>query len=314
MRLVVGSCLLALFACAESTGFDAGAAHPDAMALRDAGTSEDVLSLDAAPDASAEPDAGQAPDAETDAGLAPEDAASSPDVGAAPDASADPDASAGLDASPLLDAGSTSTITPPRPVIFVHGINGSSADFAVMIERLVVDGWPRAWLTAIDFPDPRWGCNLDNASVIQATVDRVLAATGQQRVDIVAHSMGVLSSRYYLKNLGGIDHVDTYVTLGGMHHGVQSACLNPLPVCVWQEICPTHAFLTQLNDAPATPGNLRWVSIYSTDDGTIPVSSSHLDGAENIQVSGPTHSGPGGLTEDVPVYHEVRRVLRYPPW
>src|SRR2546430_4446477 len=59
--------------------------------------------------------------------------------------------------------------TTPLPisVVFVHGINGSSADFAVMIRRLVADGWPADRLFAIDFPNPRFGCNIDNAALLR---------------------------------------------------------------------------------------------------------------------------------------------------
>ena len=99
-----------------------------------------------------------------------------------------------------------------------------------------------------------------------------------------------------------------------MHHGVRSACLNPLPVCVWQEICGSNPFLTQLNDEPATPGDLFWVSIYSLDDETVAPDSAHLEGAENIEFSGIDHAGPNGLLEVAAVYSEVLRVLRYPLW
>jgi len=234
----------------------------------------------------------------------------------APDAFVAPDAAvASSDAAVFApDATVTSTIVVPRPVIFIHGIGGSSSEFAVMIERLVTDGWPRDYLTAIQFPDPRWGCNVDNATIIEQTVRDVIARTGQPRVDIVAHSMGVLSSRHYLKMLGGTAFVNTYVTLGGMHHGDRSACLNPLPVCVWQEICPTRPFLTALNDPPATPGPTTWVSIYSTDDDRVGNASSILMGAENIQVSGPVHAGPTGILESMVTYPDVLRVLRYAPW
>lgn len=222
---------------------------------------------------------------------------------------------AGFADSGQADAGTTtSTVVVPRPVIFIHGIGGNSGEYAVMIDRLVADGWPRDWLVAIDFPRPRWGCNVDNADIIQDTVQDVLTRTGQARVDIVAHSMGIVSSRHYIKNLGGTAFVNTYVTLGGMHHGVQSSCLNPLPVCVWEEICPTKPFLMDLNADPATPGMLYWVSIFSTDDDRIPIESSMLDGAENILLTGPTHAGATGLLESQLAYVEVLRVLRYPLW
>lgn len=283
--------LLVLTACADAAS---GVARGDAAsvdAAADGGPrGEDATSL--LPDAASPLDAATALDAATGA---PDAAGVSPDA-----ATVHPDAA-------FPDAGT-------RPVVFVHGIGGNSGEFAVMIADLVAHGWPADDLIALDFPDPRWGCNVDNASLIDAAIDELLTRTGQDRVDLVAHSMGVLSSRYYLKNLNGTSVVNTYVTLGGMHHGNQSACLNPLPVCVWQEICPTRPFLMQLNDPPATPGPSRWVSIFSTDDDRVPVASSRLVGAENIQVSGPVHAGPMGILESPIVLPEVRRVLQYPRW
>lgn len=217
---------------------------------------------------------------------------------AAPDASLVAPAEAG---APLVD-----------PVVFVHGINGSSADFAVMIDHLVADGWPRERLFAIDYADPAWGCNVDNASTLATFVNAVLTTTGATKVDLVAHSMGNLSSRKFLKDLGGAALVNTYVSLGGMHHGLENACLNPLDVCVWQELCGSKPFLTALNTAPVTPGPAIWVSIYSRDDETVPETSSHLDGAENIELAGLAHAGPDGLLERAEAYVHVKRVLEYP--
>jgi triacylglycerol lipase len=216
----------------------------------------------------------------------------------------------------VIDAGTPDSGAPlvRDPVLFIHGIDGSSAEFDVMRGRFEADGWAAEQLFAIDFEDPKWGCNIDNADAIATEVMRIQSVTGAARIDLVAHSMGTLSSRHFVKQLGGMDLVNTYVTLGGLHHGNRLSCLNPLDVCVWQELCPRNPFLMSLNADPATPGNLAWVSIYSTDDETVPVTSSHLDGAENIEVSGVPHAGPGGLTEDEAVYLQVRRVLEYPAW
>jgi len=214
--------------------------------------------------------------------------------------------------------GSTPTDEPPvfdpDPVIFVHGINGSSADNAVMRQWLIEDGWPAERVFTLDYPDPSWGCNVDNADFLATVVQTVLAQTGKPRVDIVAHSMGGLSSRYFVKNLGGQELVNTFVTMGTMHHGLLPPCLSPLDVCVWKEICATGEFISQLNADPATPGQLRWVSMFGTADQDIPNASSTLDGAENISFEGISHYGPTGLTEAPVVYAEVKRVLQYPAW
>ncbi len=202
----------------------------------------------------------------------------------------------------------------PTPVVLVHGVNGSSANYDVMVARLVEDGWPPEMLFAIDFEDPEWGCNADNGAALALFVEGVLETTGHQRVDLVAHSMGSLSSRHYVKNLGGDGLVDTYVTLGGQHHGLIPPCLAPAPPCVWEELCTWGAFVTQLNEEPATPGELHWVSIFGTADRVVPNWSSNLEGAENIELEGVEHSGPNGLLEDIGAYEHVRRVLRYEPW
>lgn len=200
-----------------------------------------------------------------------------------------------------------------RPVVLVHGINGSSANFDVMAGRLLAAGWPEGFIYRFDAADPQWGCNVDNAVAIAALVDQAMAETCEPRIDLVAHSMGTLSSRYFVKNLGGTELVNSYATLGGMHHGVLSACFAPdfLGVCVWQEICEWGDFVTQLNAPPATPGDLSWVSIYGTADTTIANDSSYLDGAENIVMDGVDHVG---LLEDEATWEELRQVLARPCW
>ena len=232
-----------------------------------------------------------------------------PDVSTGPDLSS-PDQLPAADLAPAADAAAAQR----NPVVMVHGVNGSSANYKVMIQRLVADGWPKSLLFTIDFADPKWGCNLANAKTVQSVVKAVLVKTGQARVDLVAHSMGTLSTRYFIKNLGGHLLVDTYVTLGGMHQGLFPPCLSPLDVCVWKELCSTGPFVTQLNKAPATPGKCRWVSIYGTSDTTVPNASSKLTGAENIVLKGVTHSGAKGLLEHKDAYAQVKRVLQYPPW
>lgn len=217
--------------------------------------------------------------------------------------SASPDLASPIDAFPI-DASSGR-----RPIIFVHGINGSSQDFAVMIGRLVADGWSAAQLFAIDFADPAWGCNVDNAKAIAALVTQARAQTGAAQVDLIAHSMGNLSSRHYLKNGGGTAFVRSYLSLGAMHHGFFPPCLSPLDVCVWKELCQSGPFLTQLNAPPATPGPTRWASIYGTADETVSNQSSQLAGALNIAVVGVTHAGPQGLQQDPVVYEHVKRLL-----
>ena len=193
-------------------------------------------------------------------------------------------------------------------IVFVHGINGSGADWDTMVERFKADGWPAERLIARSYSDGKWGCNTSNAEELAQWVDE-LAASGAQRIAIVAHSMGGLSSRYYLQRLGGTEKVATFITLGTMHHGLFASCLSPVKVCVWQELCLAGDFIKDLNALPATPGPTRWVSIFSTDDEIVSAESSRLEGAKNIQLEGLGHDGPKGLQDTDEVYQRVLESL-----
>jgi len=292
----------------------------DTDAEQDAAGDDDAARDQAEPDADLDADleAGEFNlDDEDDAELSDlpddEDSAASEDDADA-EVEIEPDADGDADEAIEAETDFAGSCSELRPVVFVHGVNGGSANYATMIGRLIADGWPEDFLFAFDAADPAWGCNVDNAEAIHLLVEHVMAVTGEGRIDLVAHSMGTLSSRYYVKNLGGQDRVNTYVTLGGMHHGLTSPCWSPVRPCIWEELCATGAFIAQLNADPATPGELNWVSIYGTADSTVPNSSSQLDGAENIALEGVEHDGANGLLERIEAYDEVKRVLEYPCW
>jgi triacylglycerol lipase len=56
-------------------------------------------------------------------------------------------------------------------------------------------------------------------------------------------------------------------------------------------MCPTSAFLADLNAGDDTPGDVAWTTIYSTGDEYVPNSASRLDGgACFVQVTGISHN------------------------
>ncbi|MFD1732612.1 esterase/lipase family protein [Deinococcus malanensis] len=69
-----------------------------------------------------------------------------------------------------------------------------------MIANFKKDGWTDAHLFNWSYDSTR--SNSVTADLIRQKVDAILAQTGATRVDIISHSMGGLSSRYFLKNLG----------------------------------------------------------------------------------------------------------------
>jgi triacylglycerol lipase len=127
--------------------------------------------------------------------------------------------------------------------------------------------------------------NVTTARQLASQVDALLARTGAAAVDIVAHSMGSLNSRYYLKFLGGTAKVDDWVSLGGPNHGTAIAGLCSLVLTSCQEMQLGSAFLNNLNSGDETPGAVRYGAFWSWCDEIInPDSSVLLSGAENVNV------------------------------
>lgn len=212
---------------------------------------------------------------------------------------------AGCDSLPTLDA--RFNVTPPahNPILFVHGWNGSSASWDPMISRFKADGWTDAQLV-------KWGYNSSQSNVttakqLSAKVDSVLAATGASKVDIVTHSMGGLSSRYYAKNLGGDLKVEAWVSLGGPNHGTDFANLCFTASCTEMRIGST--FLKNLNAVDETPGSPRYGTWWSACDEVInPDSSVPLVGATNTKTS--VCFRHSGFFNDATTYAQVRDFVK----
>ncbi|MBP2192279.1 esterase/lipase family protein [Nocardia goodfellowii] len=68
----------------------------------------------------------------------------------------------------------------------------------------------------------------DSAKQLATFVDRVLAATGAEEVDIVAHSQGGSMSNWYTKFDGGAAKVKNLVTYGATHHGTSLVGIGAL--------------------------------------------------------------------------------------
>src|SRR5215213_7773661 len=86
------------------------------------------------------------------------------------------------------------------PILFVHGYLGSTSNWDTMKGRFKADGWAEYELYTHQFGI--FNSNIKNAQELDDRVDEILRLTGADKVDIIAHSMGSVSSRYYLRNLG----------------------------------------------------------------------------------------------------------------
>ena len=122
----------------------------------------------------------------------------------------------------------------PNPVVLVHGLGARmSENWLYLSPALAQAGYCVFALTYGQNPDvpapldQRGGLlpMEESAQQLAEFVERVLAATGAARVDIVGHSEGSLMPNYYVKFLGGAERVQRYVGITPLWAGTNLAGL-----------------------------------------------------------------------------------------
>jgi len=136
--------------------------------------------------------------------------------------------------------GCTYTCTDVYPVLLVHGYcsdpqdtwqGGDGFDF---YQKLVDEG-KEVYL--IDYapgncPWPYWGEGCANKDIrdyskkLKDRISEIKQETGAPKVDLVAHSMGGLISRWYIQNSGYRNDVNQLIMLGTPNHGSQMSRLE----------------------------------------------------------------------------------------
>ena len=208
-------------------------------------------------------------------------------------------------AGALLLASSVPAASAREPIVFVHGWNSSGSTWNTMASRFRADGYTSAELVQWSYNTAQ--SNKTTAAQLRDKVNQVLAATGASKVDLVTHSMGGLSSRWYVKFLGGDAKVDEWVSLAGPNHGTSTAF-----ACFWNTSCfemqPGSSFLSTLNAGDETPGTLvRYGTWWSPCDEVInPDSSVILSGATNTQTACLSHSG---VKDSATTYAQVKAFI-----
>ncbi|MFC4377027.1 esterase/lipase family protein [Nocardia halotolerans] len=107
----------------------------------------------------------------------------------------------------------------PDPVVLLHGTGGGAqTNWGVYAPLLANEGYCVFALTYGAYGLP-WPVSAiggmrpieQSAAEVSAFIDGVLARTGAQRVDLLAHSQGNIVGNYYIKRLGGADKVGKLV-------------------------------------------------------------------------------------------------------
>lgn len=193
---------------------------------------------------------------------------------------------------------------PVVPVLLVPGWADTGADVAVLGVRLRAAGWPADHVLAVTFARPA-GSNREHAREVAVAVDSLLARTGAAKVDVIAHSMGGLSTRAYLREEPG--KVRRVVFLATPHRGTWAAYF-----AFGEgrgEMLPGSDFLRDLNaDPPVPPGVEAFTVRTLLDTHVLPGGSATLPGVPDWTVCCDTH---WSLKHDPAVFEVVRNFLRH---
>ncbi|MES2104010.1 MAG: alpha/beta fold hydrolase [Pseudomonadota bacterium] len=225
-----------------------------------------------------------------------------------------------------LLGGCTSLFNPTTesrpPLVFVHGNGDTAALWQTTLWRYESNGWPRKRLYAVDFPyplardednkpQPGRTSTSEQMEYLQAEVDKVLKATGADKVVLIANSRGGNAVRNlvlteYKAGPGAIKV--SHAILGGTpNHGIWA--IKGMREA--NEFAGTGPFLSMLN-APRNAagdevdGPVKWMTVrsdnndkYAQPDGiwmgakgtltNVSYAGPELKGASNIVIAGIDH-------------------------
>ncbi|MDY3203321.1 MAG: choice-of-anchor X domain-containing protein, partial [Methanocorpusculum sp.] len=158
-----------------------------------------------------------------------------------------------------------------KPVLLVHGLNSDVSDITegYLYKELVKDYYvktieynpPQSWKYTNGF-----GNIQEYAQYLDSEITKIKKATGAKKVDIVAHSMGGLISRYRIENMkSGDADVGKLIMMGTPNHGSSWAAFGSItfnPNSALNQMKPGHEFLKKLNSRTSDDGNSYWYDVY----------------------------------------------------
>lgn len=188
-------------------------------------------------------------------------------------------------------------------MILVPGWSETGRAMAALRIRLIGAGWPSESVVSMTFREVT-GSNTEHAEELAAAVDSMLARTGAEKVDVVAHSMGGLALRAYLRAYGS-GKVRRVAFLATPQRGTLAAYVAFGRSR--EEMMPQSPFLEWLNSGPPLPPGIEALTVRTPLDlHILPGESATLPGVEDHIVCCPTHAG---LLQDAEVFQIIRRFL-----
>ncbi|WP_328445018.1 esterase/lipase family protein [Amycolatopsis sp. NBC_00438] len=189
----------------------------------------------------------------------------------------------------------------PNPVLLSNGTTANAYENWANLSRKLANagycvfagnfgGTPGTFLQTV-------GPIADTAKALAAFGDKILNATGAQKLDVVGHSQGGMNIRYWIKYLGGAGKISRLVGLSPSNHGTDLfgllSTLEMIPgvPAVLGTVCQScneqavgSAFLTDLNAGGETVEGIQYTVIQTRyDDVVTPYTSAFLPAKPNVK-------------------------------
>jgi pimeloyl-ACP methyl ester carboxylesterase len=192
------------------------------------------------------------------------------------------------------------------PVLLIHGFLGTRGSMYMLERRLVDD---RFVVVSFNIGPLNTRDIRRSAFLIHRKIERILAQTPSQKIDIVGHSMGGLIGLYYIKKLGGHARVRRLVMMGTPVRGTWSALAGVVTLGLWStsswQLLPRSRFLDELAQGPLPPG-VEVYTIAAARDWVVPLATTRMPGASAVTVP----LGHSSLVVSEDVYRRLMAILR----
>jgi len=187
----------------------------------------------------------------------------------------------GLGQSPPSPAGEPADTAHRPPVILLPGYGHNRSSLRFLRTFLVQRGW--TWVWPVNVATREAGL-ADMAAELGRRVEELRRVTGATQVDLVGQSLGGLVAAWYVRHLGGDQHVRRLVTLGTPWRGTKLAVFARDKVS--EEL---------LYDSPAlddlAPPPVPTVAVWSQEDTVVvPAASAAPEGVETVCIEGIGHT------------------------
>jgi pimeloyl-ACP methyl ester carboxylesterase len=178
------------------------------------------------------------------------------------------------------------------PVLFVHGMNGTPANFSYLVAQLDRSRF-QAWVYS--YPS---GAQLDAiADHLDHTIQQLQLRRHFGPMAIVAHSMGGLVARGFIlrhARRAPLDAIPLLVTISTPWEGHAATERVPRAINIWRDIVPGSVYLTSLFSAQL-PSDTSYYLLFTFNDRSVPVASQLSAAAQDeaVRVVGfdDTHTG-----------------------